>query len=87
MTFQDKLAVVTGAGSGIGRAVALALSRQGASVAAVDINAGSAQETIDLITDKGVTASAFQADTSSAADIDRAVAGAVEDLGPLEIWK
>ena len=84
MTLDDRLAVVTGAGSGIGRGVALALSAQGARVAAVDLSRERADETVDLIASAGGTARAYQADTSQAVDIDRAVSAAVTELGPLE---
>lgn len=85
MTLEGKLAVVTGAGSGIGRAVALALGSRGCSVAAVDLDGDAARETVDLVTGAGGRARAFPGDTSNASDLDRAVSGAVSEFGPLEI--
>src|SRR2546430_5992294 len=85
MTLKDRMAVVTGAGSGIGRGIALALGGAGAPVAALDLDGASAEETASLIGRAGGRAKAFQGDTSKAADIDRAVAGAIAALGPLEI--
>jgi NAD(P)-dependent dehydrogenase (short-subunit alcohol dehydrogenase family) len=85
MNLPDRTAVVTGAGSGLGRAIALALAARGARVAAVDIDAGSAEETAKMIASAGGRAIALRADTSVAADVDRAVTGAVKQLGPLEI--
>ena len=85
MNLADRMAVVTGAGSGIGRAIAVMLAARGARVAAVDLDAASAEETARTIAAAGGRAAAFQADTSVAADIDRAVTGAVSRLGPLEI--
>ncbi len=85
MTFKNKMAIVTGAGSGIGRAIALALAANGAPVAALDLDGASAEETAGLITKAGGKSKAFQGDTSKAADVDRAVSGAVAALGPLEI--
>src|SRR5438552_14321502 len=85
MTLKDRMAVVTGAGSGIGRAIAKALAAAGAPVAAVDLDVASAEETAALIAKAGGKGKAFQADTSKAADIDRAVGGAIAALGPLEI--
>jgi len=79
------LAVVTGAGSGIGRAVAQMLATRGAAVAAVDLDEAAARETVTLIEKDGGKGAAFAADTSRAADLDRAMDGAVKALGPLEI--
>ncbi len=85
MAMTDKLAVVTGAGSGIGRSVALALGSQAARVAVVDLDPRSAQETVELIKAAGGTAAAFECDTSKSDDIDRAITDAVAQFGPLEI--
>src|SRR5882724_7269429 len=85
MTLKDRMAVVTGAGSGLGRAIAQELAAAGASVAAVDLDAATAEETVVLIARAGGKGKAFQADTSKAADVDRAVGGAIRALGPLEI--
>src|SRR6266446_5326497 len=85
MTLKDRMAVVTGAGSGLGRAIAQELAAAGASVAAVDLDAATAEETVVLIAKAGGKGKAFQADTSKAADVDRAVGGAIKALGPLEI--
>ena len=88
MTFTGKVAVVTGAGSGIGRAIALAMAARGASVAAVDIDRSAANETLARIAQEGrrdVASVALEADTSRAAEIDAAVTMAVSELGPLDI--
>jgi len=85
MTFKGKTAVVTGAGSGIGRAVAQMLAARGAPVAAIDLDEATARETAQLIVKAGGRAVSAGADVSQAADIDRAVAGAVKELGALEI--
>ena len=79
---QQGLAVVTGAGSGLGRAIAAKLATDGFIVAALDIDESSAKETARRI---GGQAAAFQADVSLAADVDRAVSAAVAALGPLEV--
>jgi NAD(P)-dependent dehydrogenase (short-subunit alcohol dehydrogenase family) len=85
MSFADRMALVTGAGSGLGRAIAVLLAARGAAVAAVDIDAASAEETARMIAAAGGRAAAFRADTSASADVDRAVSAAVDRLGPLEI--
>jgi NAD(P)-dependent dehydrogenase (short-subunit alcohol dehydrogenase family) len=82
---EGRVAIVTGAGSGIGRAIAQAYAARGASVAAVDIDEARARETTDLLLGAGGGSVALRADTSSPADVDRAVAAAVRELGPLEI--
>src|SRR5262249_58294458 len=78
-------AVVTGAGSGIGRATAVMLGTRGAAVAAVDLDEAAARETAELVTKNGARAVSFRADVTRAAELDRAVDGAVAALGPLEM--
>jgi NAD(P)-dependent dehydrogenase (short-subunit alcohol dehydrogenase family) len=85
MALENKVAIVTGAGSGIGRGIALALAARGARVAAVDIDAATARETAEVIRAAGGRALAVQGDTSRAADVDRAVSTAVRELGALEV--
>ena len=82
MSEPQGLAIVTGAGSGLGRAIALKLAADGFSVAAVDLDEFAARETARLA---GGQARALQADVSRAADVDRAVTAAVSQLGPLEV--
>ena len=78
-------AVVTGGGSGIGRAIALAFAAAGAPIAVVDLFPEGGRETVALITDKGGRATFVEADVSRWADVDRAVSAGVRDLGPLGI--
>jgi NAD(P)-dependent dehydrogenase (short-subunit alcohol dehydrogenase family) len=70
-------ALVTGAGSGIGRAIALELATRGAPVAAVDLHLTSAEETARQIQEQGGTARAIQADVSNEDDARDAVRQAV----------
>ena len=85
MSLKDRVAVVTGAGSGIGRAIALAMTAAGARVAAVDIDEATARETAGLCVKAGGRSVAVPGDTSRATDVDRAVAAAVKELGPLDV--
>jgi NAD(P)-dependent dehydrogenase (short-subunit alcohol dehydrogenase family) len=82
---KDRVAVVTGAGSGIGRAIAQTMAARGARVAAVDIDEASARETAGALVAAGHRAIAVGADTSRGADVDRAVAAAVKEFGPLDV--
>jgi len=81
MTMNDGLAVVIGAGSGIGRASAIMLAGRGYAVAAIDLDLASARETV-----KGLAnAKAYQANVSESAQLDAAVTAAIGELGPLEV--
>jgi NAD(P)-dependent dehydrogenase (short-subunit alcohol dehydrogenase family) len=82
---HDRVAIVTGAGSGIGQAIAHAMAARGVRVAALDIDEASARETAAAIDQTGGRALALQGDVSRAADVDHAVTAAVGALGPLDI--
>lgn len=71
-----RVAIVTGAGSGIGRATALRLAAEGAQVLGCDVNEPGLQETVALIAERGGTAAAVVGDISLQADVDRIVAAA-----------
>jgi len=81
---HGKVALVTGAGSGIGRESALAFARAGARVTVSDINAQSAAETVDLILAEGAQAYCVPADVSRAAAVAELVAKTVERFGRLD---
>jgi NAD(P)-dependent dehydrogenase (short-subunit alcohol dehydrogenase family) len=85
MTLKDEMAVVTGGGSGIGRAIAEMMAARGARVAVVDLDEKTAQDTAGRINSAGGHARPYRADTSRAADVAAVVASAVRDLGPLDI--
>lgn len=80
-----KRAVVTGAGSGIGRATAQRLAREGARVALLDLNLDAAQAAAAALVDEGADARAIRVDVSSEAEVEAAVAAAVEAFGGLDI--
>jgi 3-oxoacyl-[acyl-carrier protein] reductase len=82
----DRTALVTGAGSGIGRAIALAFGQEGAHVVLVDkLNLVGAEEAVAELVAMGRTAAAVSADVSEPRDVERAVARALEHLGHLDI--
>jgi NAD(P)-dependent dehydrogenase (short-subunit alcohol dehydrogenase family) len=83
MSFEGKTALVTGAGSGIGEAVAVDLAGRGANVVVADINLDAAQRVTDRITDAGGTATAFRADSSTPEGNQAAVDHAVATYGKL----
>ena len=64
MGLKEKVVLVTGGGRGIGRAIALALAREGADVAVADLNLSPAQETADAVDSLGRSGLALQADVS-----------------------
>lgn len=64
MKLKNRVVVITGAGSGIGRACALEFAKEGASIIVADINMSSAQETVGLIKSESGSAVAFTADVS-----------------------
>jgi NAD(P)-dependent dehydrogenase (short-subunit alcohol dehydrogenase family) len=80
-----KLALVTGAGGGIGSACALALAREGAAVAVADINLAAAQSTAAQIEQAGGRAIALQVDLGDEASVTAMVNDAAQALGGLDI--
>ena len=85
MDIAGKVALVTGAGSGIGRATAQALAAAGASVLVADIDAGRADETVTLITRSGGKATACQADVSAVAGVEAMFAAVERGYGGVDI--
>jgi NAD(P)-dependent dehydrogenase (short-subunit alcohol dehydrogenase family) len=82
---EGKVCVVTGAGSGIGRASALRLAEEGGKVLCADINGATADETAALATAAGGQAVGRQVDVSDSSAVDAMVADAVERWGRLDV--
>ncbi|MEX5710254.1 short-chain dehydrogenase [Parafrankia soli] len=80
--FEGKVALITGAGSGMGRAITIRLAREGASVLALDIDEGRLAETKALTAG---TVSVRQADVSDPAACAEAVAACVDEFGQLDV--
>jgi 3-oxoacyl-[acyl-carrier protein] reductase len=83
---DGKVAVVTGAGSGIGRASALALGGAGATVVCADIDKETAQATAATIAGHGGTASGAALDVSVRAEVDALAEQVVKDHGGIHVW-
>ncbi len=85
MEIRGRVAVVTGAGSGIGRAMAVALAREGARVIAADLDVHGNSETVRLITEAGGTAVATRVDVTRDVDVVDALQLARDQFGALDI--
>jgi 3-oxoacyl-[acyl-carrier protein] reductase len=86
MKLENRVALVTGAGSGIGRASALAFAAEGARVAVVDLDESAATATAEQIEKTGAQALAIRADVSKAADNRSAVGQTVARWGRLDVF-
>lgn len=82
--FAGKVAFVTGAASGIGRATSLAFAREGASVVVADVSEPGSQETVRLVEELGGRALAVRCDVTSSADIKAGLAKTIETFGRLD---
>ncbi len=80
-----RVCVVTGGGSGMGRAISLALAKEGAKVSVLDLNTAGATETAALITGHGGQAAAFTCDTADAASVAHAAAHSAVALGLCDV--
>jgi NAD(P)-dependent dehydrogenase (short-subunit alcohol dehydrogenase family) len=83
--FAGKVAFVTGAGSGIGRATATAFAAEGADVALADIDAVGNEETAQIVAEHGGRVLAVKCDVTSSSDVKTAVERTVQELGRLDV--
>jgi NAD(P)-dependent dehydrogenase (short-subunit alcohol dehydrogenase family) len=82
---QDKVCVITGAGAGIGRAIALEFAREGASVVVADIDQAAADRTVSRIGETGATALAFGVDVAEPQSVEALVRATVDAFGAVHV--
>jgi 3-oxoacyl-[acyl-carrier protein] reductase len=85
MKIKDKTIVITGAGRGIGRALALRFASQGANIALLDMNAADLKAATGQCAEFGVRAMAYTVDVSSEAEVSAALDAVVRDFGALDV--
>lgn len=85
MLLKDKVAIITGGGSGIGRGVAERFAKEGAKVVIIDMNAKGLEETAALVRDAGAEAETVVADVSKTEDVNGFFAKTVERFGRVDI--
>lgn len=82
---QGKVAIVTGAGTGIGRAISFLFAREGAKVAVTDIDVGAAEATVAEIAETGGSALAIEADVAEAVGVENMMRATVATYGHLDV--
>jgi NAD(P)-dependent dehydrogenase (short-subunit alcohol dehydrogenase family) len=85
MRFEDKVIVITGAGSGIGRATACRFASEGADIAIPDLNEDGAQETAALVRELGRRARVTKTDVADSAAVRECLAGTIEEFGHIDV--
>jgi len=85
MKLKDKVCIVTGAASGIGKEIALTYAREGAKVVIADLNKAAAQATASELSSQGGTAMAVGADVTDEAQVNAAVAEVVAAWGGVDV--
>ena len=85
MQLEGKVAIITGAATGIGRATALLFAGEGASVVIADVNEDDAQRTVANIEDEGGSARFVQTDVSEAEDMRALMERAAEEMGGIDV--
>ncbi len=85
MLLKDRVAIITGGGSGIGRGVAERFAREGAKLALVDLNQAGLDETAEIVRDLGVEIETYRADVSVTEEVEGFFAKTVERFGRIDI--
>ena len=85
MRLAGRACIITGAGSGIGRQMAILFAREGASIVVADVDAAGGEETANLVTRAGGTAAFISVDVTKANEVDAMAAFAVERYGGIHV--
>jgi 3-oxoacyl-[acyl-carrier protein] reductase len=85
MELADKVAIVTGAGSGIGRSIALTFAKEGAAVVIADVDLENAQNVAEEIKSEGGKARAVKTDVSNRDDVEKMVKTTLQDYGKIDM--
>jgi 3-oxoacyl-[acyl-carrier protein] reductase len=85
MKLSNKVALITGSGSGMGRASAILFSQEGARISIVDVDRKGGEQTVEMVKQKGGDAIFIQADVSKASDVERMIKATLDKYGRLDI--
>ncbi len=85
MKLANKVAIITGAGSGMGRVSAILFAEEGAKIVVADINKKAADETVKLIQEKGGEATSVEVDVSKSNDVKNMIKSTVDTYGKIDI--